>query len=204
MRTAAQLSPRPAAAALLGGSAVAWLGLVAYEPPMGALGFLFGWTLMMAAMMLPSILPLAALHRGSDAGLAAGYLAAWSATGLLPWVAMEHDLSPALALVLAAAGAYELSPLKNACLRRCRNPVGFLIEHARSGPFRLGVEHGVWCIGCCAGLMAVLVLAASMSLLWAALLAGVVFAQKVLPLGETTTRVTGAALIIAAVATAFA
>jgi predicted metal-binding membrane protein len=204
MRTAAQLSPRPAAAALLGASAVAWLGLIVYEPPMGAVGFLLGWTLMMAAMMLPSILPLAALHRGSDAALAAGYLATWSATGLLPWFAMEHDLSPTLPLVLALAGAYELTPLKYACLRRCRNPAGFLMEHARSGPFRLGVEHGVWCVGCCAGLMTVLVLAASMSLRWAAVIAGVVFAQKVLPLGETTTRVTGAALIFAAAATAFA
>jgi predicted metal-binding membrane protein len=189
---------------LLGASALAWVAVVAYEPPMGAVGFLLGWTLMMAAMMLPSILPLAALHRGGDAGLAAGYLVTWSATGLLPWAAMEYDLSPALPVILAAAGAYELTPLKGACLRRCRNPVGFLMEHSSSGPFRLGVQHGLWCIGCCLGLMTVLVLAASMGLLWAAVIAGVVFAQKALPLGETTARVTGAALIFAAAATGFA
>jgi predicted metal-binding membrane protein len=183
---------------LLAAAAAAWLALAAYEPPMGAAGFLVGWTLMMAAMMLPSIAPLAALARGGQARLAAGYLAVWSAIGLLPWAAMDHGLSPALPLVLAAAGAYELSPLKGACLRRCRNPVGFLMEHYRSGPFRLGVEHGLWCIGCCAGLMVVLVLAASMSIGWAAVLAGIVFAQKVLPLGETWARITGAALLFAA------
>ena len=170
---------------------------------MGAAGFLVGWTLMMAAMMLPSILPLAALSRGGHARLAAGYLGVWGVTGLVPWEAMEHDLSPALPVVLAAAGVYELTPLKGACLRRCRNPAGFLTTHSRSGPFRLGFEHGLWCIGCCAGLMVVLVLAASMSLRIAAVIAGVVFAQKVLPLGETTMRVTGATLIFAAVATAF-
>ena len=192
-----------AATTLFGAAAVAWIAVVAYEPPMGVLGFLLGWTLMMAAMMLPSILPLAVLHRGNDALLAAGYLATWGATGLVPWELMENDLSPALPVVLAAAGVYELTPLKHACLRRCRNPVGFLIRHARSSPFTLGVRHGLSCIGCCVGLMAVLVLAASMSLAWAAVIAGVVFVQKVLPLPETTTRVTGAAFIFAAFAAAY-
>jgi predicted metal-binding membrane protein len=192
-----------AATALLGTAAVAWVAVVAYDPPMGMLGFLLGWTLMMAAMMLPSILPLAVLHRGNDALLAAGYLAIWSALGLVPWELMANDLSPALPVVLAAAGIYELTPLKHACLRRCRNPVGFLVKHARSNAFALGVRHGLWCIGCCVGLMAVLVLAASMSLAWAAAIAGVVFVQKVMPLPDTTTRVTGAALIFAAFAAAF-
>jgi predicted metal-binding membrane protein len=188
---------------LLAATAVAWLAAVAYEPPTGVAGFLVGWTLMMAAMMLPSILPLVALHRGNDALLAAGYLATWSATGLVPWELMERDLSPALPVVLAAAGVYELTPLKHACLGRCRHPVGFLVKHSRSNSFALGVRHGLWCIGCCVGLMAVLVLAASTSLAWAAVIAGVVFAQKVMPLPETTTRVTGAALIFAAFANAF-
>jgi len=167
---------------------------------MAAAGFLFGWTLMMAAMMLPSIIPLVALHRGGDARLVTGYLAVWGVTGLLPWAAMERDLSPAPPVVIAAAGVYELTPLKGACLRRCRNPASFLMDHYRSGPLRLGVEHGLWCIGCCAGLMAVLVLAASMSILWAAVIAGVVFVQKVLPLGEAWARVTGVTLLVAAAA----
>jgi predicted metal-binding membrane protein len=178
----------------------AWLAVVAYEPPMGVAGFLVGWTLMMAAMMLPSIMPLVALSRGGHAGLAGGYLAVWSSTGLLPWSAMEHDLSPTLPVVLAAAGIYELTALKGACLRRCRSPAGFLMKHYRSGPFRLGVEHGLWCIGCCAGLMVVLVLAASMSIAWAAVIAGIVFAQKVLPLGEAWARLTGVVLLVTAVA----
>ena len=72
------------------------------------------------------------------------------------------------------------------------------MEHHESGPFRLGVEHGLWCIGCCAGLVLVLVLAASMSLAWAAVIAAIVFFQKVLPLGETSARVTGLALIFVA------
>jgi predicted metal-binding membrane protein len=183
---------------LLAATAVAWLALAAYEPPMGAAGFVVGWTLMMAAMMLPSIVPLAALLPGGHAWLAVGYLATWGATGLVPWEAMERGLSPALPLVLAAAGAYELTPLKSACLRRCRNPVGFVLARPGRGPFRLGVEHGAWCLGCCVGLMVVLVLAAAMSLAAAAIVGGVIFVQKVLPLGETSARVTGVALLAAA------
>jgi predicted metal-binding membrane protein len=186
------------AASLLAASAAAWVAVAAYEPPLEPAGFLFGWTLMMAAMMLPSIVPLAALYRGGHARLAAGYVAAWGATGLLAWAAMENDLSPTLPLVLAAAGVYELTPLKRACLRRCRNPAGFLMEHYRSGPFRLGIEHALWCIGCCVGLMAVLVLAASMSILWAAGIAGVILAQKALPLGEACARLTAVALLVSA------
>jgi predicted metal-binding membrane protein len=188
----------PAAAAL------AWLAVAAYEPTMGPGGFLVGWTLMMAAMMLSSIVPLAALVPGGQTALAAGYLSTWAATGLVPWEAMERGLSPALPLVLAAAGAYELTPLKGACLRRCRNPIGFVLARPGTGPFRLGVGHGLWCVGCCLGLMVVLVLAAAMSLWAAAILAGVIFAQKVLPLGETTARLTGAVLLASAAVVALA
>jgi predicted metal-binding membrane protein len=191
-------------AVLLAAAALAWLAVAAYEPPMGVAGFLVGWTLMMAAMMLPSIVPLAALVPGGQTALAAGYLSTWAATGLVPWEAMERGLSPALPLVLAAAGAYELTPLKGACLRRCRNPIGFVLARPGTGPFRLGVGHGLWCVGCCLGLMVVLVLAAAMSLWAAAILAGVIFAQKVLPLGETTARLTGAVLLASAAVVALA
>jgi predicted metal-binding membrane protein len=167
---------------------------------MGAAGFLAGWTLMMAAMMLPSIAPLVLLYRGPRTVLAAGYLAVWGALGLLPYAAMEWGLEPALPLVLALAGVYELTPLKHACLRRCRSAAAFLMERYRSGPLRLGVEHALWCAGCCVGLMAVLVLAASMGLLWAAAIAAAVFVQKALPLGELSSRLTGVALLVAAVA----
>jgi predicted metal-binding membrane protein len=188
-----------AGVALLAGTALAWIGLAGYEPPMGLGGFLTGWTLMMVAMMLPSIVPLVLLYRGPRALLVLGYLAVWGTVGLLPYAAMEWGLEPGAGLVLALAGAYELSPLKHACLRRCRSPAAFLMERYRSGPLRLGIEHAVWCTGCCAGLMATLVLAAAMGLAWAALLASLIFVQKVLPLGEVSARVTGVALLASAV-----
>jgi predicted metal-binding membrane protein len=187
-----------AVGALAAATAVAWVTLAEYEPPMGLPGFLTGWVLMMAAMMLPSIAPLVLLYRGPRVRLAAGYLVVWGAIGVLPFAAMELELEPALPVVLALAGAYELSPLKSACLRRCRNAAAFLMQHYRSGPLRLGVEHGLWCVGCCVGLMAVLVLAAAMGLGWAAALAAAVFAQKVLPLGEVSARLTGVVLLISA------
>jgi len=188
----------PIAAALGAMTTLAWVLLAGFQLPMGFGGFLAGWTLMMAAMMLPSIAPLVLLYRGSRTLLATGYLVVWSATGLAPFAVMEWGVGPSLPLVFAVAGAYELSPLKLACLRRCRNAAAFLMEHYRAGPLRLGVEHGVWCIGCCIGLMGVLVLAASMGLVWAAVIAAAVFVQKVVPLGEGSAKVMGVALLVAA------
>jgi predicted metal-binding membrane protein len=124
-------------------------------------------------------------------------------TGLIPYEAMEHGFEPSVPAVLALAGVYELSPLKSACLRRCRDPVSFLMRHYRSGPIRLGVAHGTWCIGCCVGLMVVLVLAASMSLAWAAAIAVVVTAQKVLRIGQPLASATGVVLLAAAVVAIF-
>jgi predicted metal-binding membrane protein len=106
-------------AALVAASAVAWAMLATYEPPMGFLGFTVGWTMMMAAMMLPSIAPLWLLYRGSRVGMAVGYLAAWSLVGVVPYVAMERTKGLTVPVVLGLAGIYELSPLKSACLRRC-------------------------------------------------------------------------------------
>ena len=103
------------------------------------------------------------------------------------------------ALVLAAAGLYELTPAKARFLRRCRDPVGFLMSRWRGSPagaLRLGVEHGLVCLGCCWALMAVLVVAAAMGLAWAALIALVVFAEKVLP-GERIWRLATAAALFA-------
>jgi predicted metal-binding membrane protein len=191
-----------ALAALAASSVVAWVALVTYEPPMGFLGFTAGWSLMMAAMMLPSIAPLWLLSRGSRVGMALGYLAVWSIVGLVPYVAMERAMGMSVPIILGVAGVYELSPLKSACLRRCRNPAAFLMEHYRSGAVRLGVEHGIWCLGCCVGLMAVLVLAASMQLVWAVVIAAAVFIQKVLPRGEGSARLIGIGLLAAAVAVA--
>jgi predicted metal-binding membrane protein len=142
--------------------------------------------------------------RGPRLRLALGYLAVWTAVGVVPFVAMQADLTVAAPVVLGLAGVYELTPLKASCLRRCRNAAAFLMERYRSGPFRLGVEHGLWCLGCCVGLMAVLVFSAAMGLGWAVAIAAVVFVQKVLTGGEVSARVLGVGLLVAALVTSIA
>jgi len=101
--------------------------------------------------------------------------------------------------VLALAGAYQFTQLKNVCLRSCRSPLDFIALRWGRGPFRLGIEHGAYCVGCCWALMAVLVGAAAMDLTVAAVIAAVVFAEKVLPAGESTARVAGCVLLGAAI-----
>ena len=184
------------------GTVIAWAGLIWFPPVMDFAGFLTSWTLMMAAMMLPSIAPLVLLYRGSRAMMAAGYLLVWAAVGLLPYWAMAWTMraEPGQSgVVLAAAGVYELTPLKTACLRHCQSPATFLLQRFTRHPFFLGIEHGIWCLGCCLGLMAVLVFAAAMDLRWAAAIAVVVFAQKVLPIGTRSTLALGLVMLVAAV-----
>lgn len=191
-----------AVSALAIATAVAWAGLIWYPQGMDLAGFLTSWTLMMAAMMLPSIAPLVLLYRGSRTMLAAGYLLVWGVVGIIPYWAMDWTMSidPRRAgVVLAAAGVYELTPLKTACLRHCQSPATFLLQRFTRGPFVLGVEHAIWCLGCCLGLMAVLVFAAAMDLRWAAALAAVVFVQKTLPTGSRSALVVGLLLLVAAV-----
>jgi predicted metal-binding membrane protein len=183
--------------------AAAWVALAVNEVMAEDVGAYVGlWTLMMTAMMLPSIAPLLRLQRtaGGALQLSLAYLAVWAATGFVAYAADMH-LDVAAAAVLVAAAVYELTPLKATCLRRCRTPVDFLFTHwrvGRLGTLRLGVEHAVYCVGCCWALMAVLVLAAAMSLAWAAVLAAVVFVQKVLPLPRWSSAATGIALAVAA------
>jgi predicted metal-binding membrane protein len=186
----------------------------------GALGqFLGAWTLMMAAMMLPSAMPMILLHRlGAEgrvrtqlwsAAFIAGYLAVWASVGIVVWgaaTAVATLVAPeqrafGVAAILLLAGAYQFTPLKSACLRACRTPADFLLMHwhrGLSGQLRLGIEHGLYCLGCCWALMALFVGAGAMSLVWAAGIAFVVFAEKVAPQGVAFGRVTGAALVAAA------
>lgn len=174
--------------------------------------FLVGWTVMMTAMMLPSVAPLLLLHRRARRGttlLAGGYLLVWAATGVAAYAAARFvDLggrSGVAAVILIAAGLYQLTPLKIVCLRRCRNPRDFLMQRwhgGRLGVMRLGLEHGVYCVGCCWVLMVVLVLAGAMSLAWAAVIAVIVFAEKVLPRGEIISRVLAGGLVAFGLATA--
>jgi predicted metal-binding membrane protein len=190
----------------------------------GAAGFLGAWVVMMAAMMLPSAAPLVLLYRAAGAGghaantvpLVAGYLLAWAGFGAVVYAAQQAlgavvlssstlgDARPyAVAGILAIAGVYQFTPLKKACLRQCRSPLDFLMHRWRGAgaldAFRLGVEHGAYCVGCCWGLMAVLVIAGAMSLLWVVLIALIVFIEKLMPFGERGAQLTGAGLGLMAI-----
>jgi predicted metal-binding membrane protein len=192
-----------------------------------AAGFLGAWGVMMAAMMLPSATPMIALYGAlrrtaagaGPAGISTGlfalvYLLLWGAFGIPVYLASlligaqsgSGDLLPyALAVVLVAAGVYQFTPLKHACLRVCRSPLGFLWARSRSGylgTLRLAVEHAVYCIGCCWGLMVVLVAAGAMALNWVLLIAVVVLIEKVLPRGERAAWVAGGGLVLLGVAVA--
>jgi predicted metal-binding membrane protein len=185
----------------------------------GGTGFIGAWVVMMAAMMLPSAAPLVLLYRGAGADgraantvpLVAGYLLVWAVFGAGVYAAQQAlaaavNSSPALADarpyavagILAIAGVYQFTPLKQACLRQCRSPLDFLMHRWRGpGTFdalRLGAEHGAYCVGCCWGLMAVLVIAGAMSLLWVVLIALIVFVEKLMPFGERSAQLTGAGL----------
>jgi predicted metal-binding membrane protein len=200
----------------------------AWSPAYGLLLF-FMWWIMMIAMMVPGAAPtvllFATIQRRQEAtnpapGTAlflAGYLATWAAFGvlatLLQWgldllglMSMGMRLANALlgGTTLIAAGLYQLTPVKAACLRQCQSPVLFLSRHWRTGPagaFRMGVRHGAYCVGCCWVLMVLLFSAGVMNLAWIAGLAIYVALEKLLPLGPWLSRVVGAALIVLGVFT---
>lgn len=186
--------------------AAAWLVTIASTDTMepGALVFLGLWTAMMVAMMLPAAAPLVLLHRRGATGvrtatLVAGYLLVWAALGLVAYAYMRSGAMAPAWLVLGAAGLYQLTPLKAACLRRCRTPADFLVLRFGRGPLRLGLEHGAWCAGCCWALMVVLVAAGSMGLAWVAGLALLVSVEKLAPHGTLIARVAGIVLVALAV-----
>jgi predicted metal-binding membrane protein len=185
---------------------------------LGGLGWFVGvWVTMMAAMMLPSTAPMVlVVHRvagerggrasgapATTASFLAGYLAAWTACGLAAYglfralsaahpgfLAWDRSGPLVAGAAVAAAGAYQLTPLKRACLRHCRTPLHFVMHRWRRGPagaLAMGLEHGAWCLGCCVGLMLVLFAIGVMSLAWMALVAVLIFAEKVLPRGERLT-----------------
>lgn len=183
------------------------------------------WATMMVAMMVPSVAPLvltfARAHRrrggegvgGSAAALLTGYLVLWMAFSVLATLAQWalHDaalLSPMMVStssvvaggLLVGAGAFQLTPLKRACLVRCRSPVSLLMSEWRPGgrgTFLMGMRHGAYCVGCCWMLMALLFVGGVMNLLWVAAIAAFVLLEKVAPGGELIARVTGMALIVA-------
>jgi predicted metal-binding membrane protein len=189
-----------------------------------ALAALMWWT-MMIGMMLPSAAAMILLFgnvqrrqlatehpRLRVALFTAGYLAIWAAFSALVAAAQlafaGRELLTAMdlrvttwlgAVLVALAGIYQLTPFKNACLRRCRSPAEFLASHWRrgsGGAVRMGFQHGLYCVGCCWALMALLFVVGVMNLLWVAAIALFVLLEKLLPYGETTTRISGAALLL--------
>jgi predicted metal-binding membrane protein len=163
------------------------------------------WLAMTAAMMLPSATPAVLLvdrlSPPATPRFLLGYLFAWSAYGLAAYglargaVAADIVQSGAAGPLIAAAGLYGLTPLKRACLRRCRNPLSFLLQHERLGPLRTGALHGAYCVGCCAGLMVVLFAVGIMSVFWMVVVAALIAAEKLAPFGERLVTPTAIALI---------
>jgi len=188
---------------------------------LGALGWFLGvWIVMMAAMMFPSVAPTVSLYarmsgrKTATAPLlfAAGYLVTWTAAGLvayglfdlgrallgdqLAWDELGRWLAGGTLLV---AAVYELTPLKDVCLTKCRSPLGFLVGSWRgglAGALNMGARHGAWCVGCCWALMASLFALGVMSLAWMAFVAALIALEKTLPWGRAATYATALVLLV--------
>ena len=192
---------------------------------LGALGWFLGvWVVMMAAMMFPSLAPTTALYatmtrrHGPDRPLlfTSGYLFVWGAAGLVAYGVFElgqNLLGGELAwhaggrwlaaCVLAGAALYELTPVKNVCLTKCRSPLGFLLgtwRDGRLGALEMGSRHAGWCLGCCWALMAALFALGVMSLIWMTFIAALIALEKTLPWLRPATW--GSAIILSALAIA--
>jgi predicted metal-binding membrane protein len=195
---------------------------------LGSVGFYVTvWVVMMAAMMFPSVAPTVLMYdrlraghreRGKGAGIEAtglfvvGYLLVWTAAGLAAYGLLElgRAIDPAFLAwddggryvtggVILAAAVYQVTPLKRACLVKCRSPMMFLAErwrHGRAGALELGSRHGAWCLGCCWALMAALFAVGVMSLGWMALIAAFIAGEKLLPWPRAA-RTTVALLLLA-------
>jgi predicted metal-binding membrane protein len=190
-----------------------WTGL-------GAFGWFLGvWVVMMAAMMFPSVSPTVALYsrltrsRSLTAPFvfSSGYLVVWGVVGALAFalataggrltgdvLAWDRGGRWVAGLTLVVAAAYELTPLKDVCLGKCRTPLGFLLGSWRdglSGALRMGAGHGMWCVGCCWALMASLFALGVMSVIWMAFVAGLIALEKLLPWRRAATWGTAAVLL---------
>ena len=185
------------------------------------------WWVMMIAMMVPSAAPVILLYaavarrqreKGSDVLLptgvfAGGYVAVWGffsvvaavlqwgfeAVGMLSPMMMNSTSLLFAAAILVAAGLYQLTPAKQACLRHCRGPIQFLMGRwrpGRWGAFWMGAEHGAYCVGCCWALMALLFFGGVMNLYWVAGLAVIVLLEKTIPAGDILGKLTGGLLVL--------
>jgi predicted metal-binding membrane protein len=188
---------------------------------LGAFAWFLGvWVVMMAAMMFPSVSPTVALYskltrsRSLVAPLlfTSGYLVAWSAVGVLAFavakigtqlfgdvLAWDRAGRWVAAVTLIGAAVYELTPLKNVCLGKCRTPLGFLLgswRDGRSGALQMGTRHGAWCVGCCWALMVSLFALGVMSIVWMAVVAGLIAFEKLIPSKRVATYGTAAVLVV--------
>jgi predicted metal-binding membrane protein len=191
-----------------------WSGL-------GTLGWFLGvWVVMMAAMMFPSVAPTVALYSRltrrrsplSPLMFTAGYLLTWAVAGLVAFalltlvqlvagdvLAWDRAGRWVAGTTLVVAAVYELTPLKDVCLGRCRSPLGFLLGSWRDGPggaLRMGAKNGAWCVGCCWALMASLFALGVMSIVWMAAVAGLIAIEKTLPWRRAATYGTTVVLLV--------
>jgi predicted metal-binding membrane protein len=181
--------------------------------------FMTMWVAMMVAMMFPTIAPVVLLHRlvvkrrGEGAiptvAFVGGYLLVWAAIGLIPLAALvgfRHVASESAWVaragggVLVIAGLYQFTPWKTVCLKACRTPLSFLMTHdfgtGPTGAFRVGVSHGLYCLGCCWALMAVLFVVGLMNLAWMAGIAIIFLAEKNWRRGVGLTQIVGAGVLV--------
>jgi predicted metal-binding membrane protein len=183
------------------------------------------WAVMMMAMMIPSASPMILAFAGVNrtrrakslpyvptSAFVLGYVAAWTGFSLGATLAQEVLHSAALVssmgmsnsgvvggILLTSTGIFQWTPLKNACLRHCRSPLGFILTEWREGTlgaFQMGLRHGMYCVGCCWLLMALLFVAGVMNLWWVAAIATFVLIEKVTTAGPRIARTTGVLLIL--------
>jgi predicted metal-binding membrane protein len=220
--------------AILIAAALAWLGIVIWARDMGIVPgtmgmtlivFVVMWTLMMAAIMLPSAMPMITLYvrtmRTSrwprTAAFAAGYLLAWGLTGvpafLLAWLAGEIATedsvwtTAAAVGIFVAAGIYQLTSWKHRCLHHCRSPLAHLMQYGnyrgRLRDLRAGAHHGLFCLGCCWGLMLLMIAFGVMNLFTMVALAGVIAVEKQWKHGDRFALLAGGVSLVLAVAVIF-
>ena len=215
--------------ALFGLAAAGWWWIVGQMQGMddgpwtslGTFGWFLGvWVVMMAAMMFPSIAPTVALYSRmtktrlplAPAAFTAGYLLTWAAAGIAAWtialvasrmagdvLAWDNAGRTIAGATVIVAAVYELTPLKDVCLGKCRSPLGFLLGSWRDGlrgGLRMGAKNGAWCVGCCWALMASLFALGVMSVIWMAFVAGLIAIEKTLPWRRTATYGTAALLLM--------
>jgi predicted metal-binding membrane protein len=190
----------------------------------GVLIFVTVWTIMMVAMMLPAAAPMILVFAAAQARrkrhaavptwiFIGGYILVWAGAGLGAYLLDQAFTkllgsqalidratwtTVALGVTLILAGLYQFTPLKDVCLRQCRSPWGFVAQYwreGRTGAVNMGVRHGLYCLGCCWALFAVLTAVGMMSIAWMLSLTVVVFAEKVFPYGRRISAAVGAALI---------